>query len=338
MPAPRTLPSERSLPGRLARRPPWAWVRAGLVAVNLAAVVFYLLSFRHGIGFGPYREDLAVYRMGGRVWLRGGFLYRQPRRPGGHLRLPFTYPPVAAVLFSLASLAPALAAVVADTLAAVALLGAVLRIFLRRLAGRAGASMWALAWLMPAALFIEPVRSELSLGQINIALMALVTADCLAGFPGRSRGALTGLAAAIKLTPLAFVLFFLLRRDYRAAATAVLSFAAVTGVGFALAWHDSVRYWTAVIFQASRVGGLAYAGNQSILGALARSGLDPATMTGLAVWLGLCLAVLAVRRRHAARARGFGGRLGAVAERARQPAGLADLLVAPLGCGSRPRC
>ncbi len=319
------MPSRWTLPSRLFPRPASAWIRAGLVAVNVAAVVFYLLSFRHGIEFGPHREDLAVYRMGGRVWLRGGYLYRQPRGPGGRLRLPFTYPPVAAVLFSLAWLAPALAAVVADTLAAIALLGVVLRIFLLRLAGRAGASLWALAWLMPAALFIEPVRSELSLGQINIALMALVTADCLARFPGRSRGALTGLAAAIKLTPLAFVLFFLLRRDYRAAATAVLAFAAVTGVGFALAWHDSVRYWTAVIFQASRVGGLAYAGNQSLLGALARAGFDPASTTGLAVWLGLCLAVLAVtvtgmRRALAASEDGWALSLNA----------LASLLVSPI--------
>jgi uncharacterized membrane protein len=62
------------------------------------------------------------------------------------------------------------------------------------------------------------VRSTLAYRQVNIVLMALVTLDCLTAEPRWPRGALTGLAAAIKLTPAAFVLFFLLRRDYRAAA------------------------------------------------------------------------------------------------------------------------
>ena len=48
--------------------------------------------------------------------------------------------------------------------------------------------------------------------------MALVSLDCLAQSPRWPRGALTGLAAAVKLTPAAFVLFFLMRRDWRAAA------------------------------------------------------------------------------------------------------------------------
>lgn len=45
----------------------------------------------------------------------------------------------------------------------------------------------------------------------------LVAADCLTCQPRWPRGLLVGIAAAIKLTPAAFVLFFLLRRDYRAA-------------------------------------------------------------------------------------------------------------------------
>jgi alpha-1,2-mannosyltransferase len=59
-------------------------------------------------------------------------------------------------------------------------------------------------------------------------------------------------APAVKLTPAAFVLFFLVQRDRRAACTAAASFTAVTAVGFAVAWHDSVRYWTGAVFQAPR--------------------------------------------------------------------------------------
>ena len=90
------------------------------------------------------------------------------------------------------------------------------------------------------------------------------------------------------------MLFFLLRRDLRAAARAALAFAACTGAGFALAPHDSLRYWTQIAYQPARVGGIAYASNQSILGALARLGLSAPAQTWL--WLTLCLlvAVLAV--------------------------------------------
>ena len=194
--------------------------RAALVAVNLAAVAAFLLSYsRHGVGFGPYRIDLAVYRIGGRTWLHGGDLYGQVLVIRG-LRLPFTYPPIAAVGLAPLALLPMTAAGTVLTVGSVALAAVVLRVFLRRLAGPAAGSMWAAGWLLPAALLLEPVRSTLAYGQVNIVLMALVTLDCLTVEPRWPRGALTGLAAAVKLTPAAFVLFFLLRRDYRAAATA----------------------------------------------------------------------------------------------------------------------
>ena len=168
-------------------------------------------------------------------------------------------------------------------------------------------SWWAVWWLLPAALFLEPVRNTLNYGQVNVALMALVSADCLVVAPRWPRGALVGIAAAVKLTPAAFVLFFLLRRDWRAAGLAALSFCACAGIGFLLAWHDSVEYWTSVIFQASRPGSPAYAANQSIQGVLARAGLDPHSPAGAVTWLVLsavvvALACLGMRRAFAASA------------------------------------
>jgi alpha-1,2-mannosyltransferase len=188
------------------------------------------------------------------------------------------------------------------TVGSIALAAVVLRLFLRRLAGPVAGSLWAVGWLLPPALLLEPVRSTLAYGQVNIVLMALVTLDCLAVAPRWPRGALTGLAAAVKLTPAAFVLFFLLRRDYRAAATAAGSFAATTAAGFALAGPDSVRYWTVTVFQTGRIGGPATAANQSIQAVLARAGLDPHTLPGTAAWLMLsAVVVLATCRgmRHA---------------------------------------
>jgi alpha-1,2-mannosyltransferase len=292
---------------RFQWRPRTVPERAALLAVNLAAVTFFLLAFsRHGVAFGPYRIDLDIYRVGARVWLSGGHLYaRLPPVQTGH-RYQFTYPPIAAVLLSSLALPPMTAAITVLTLVTVGLTAAVLWIFLRWLRAAPGASWWAAAWLLPSALFLEPVRNTLAYGQINVVLMAMVAVDCLAGRPRWPRGVLVGIAAAVKLTPAAFVLFFLVRRDYRAAGNAALSFAVATGLGFLLAWPDSVQYWTSIIFQPGRAGSPDYAANQSIQGVMARAGADPHTLTGAALWLILSAVVAGVvwrGMRHAVAAR-----------------------------------
>ena len=321
--------SGRERPGRILLRS--RLLGPGLlIAANLAVVVFFLLSYsRHGIGFSPYRIDLDVYRIGSRVWLRRGNLYGViPATRGGAL-LPFSYPPIAAVLLSPLALIPMGAAVALLTLATIALTALVLRIFLRSAeqgrrpvrtgeargpVAETGGAPWptpwltrwrAVAWILPAALLLEPVRNTLLYGQVNVALMALVAADCLTRSPRWPRGALTGIAAAVKLTPAVFVLFFVLRRDWRAALTAALSMLACTGAGFLFAWHDSVEYWTSVLFQTSRPGSPAYAANQSITAVIARAGVDPHSLAGTALWMALSatvvvLAYLGMRRALAA--------------------------------------
>jgi alpha-1,2-mannosyltransferase len=274
-------------------RPASRWARVTLVAVNLTVVTLFLLAYsRHGVSFGPYRIDLAAYRLGGHAWLRGADLYgRAPLTPAG-LPLPFTYPPVAAVVLAPLALMPMAAAGSVLTVASIALTAVVLRVILRSLAGPAGGSLWSVAWLLPVVLLLEPVRSTLAYGQVNIVLMALVALDCLTGAPRWPRGALTGLAAAVKLTPAAFVLYFVLRRDYKAAATAAVSFAAATAAGLALAGRDTVRYWTGTVFQTGRIGDPAHAENQCLQAVLARAGLDPHTLPGTAAWLALSALVL----------------------------------------------
>jgi len=264
-----------------------------LVTLNLTAVAIYFVSFGHGIGLGGYHIDLDVYRTGARVLLHGGDLYgRLPRLGDGH-ELPFTYPPFAALCFvplALLSYSTANWLLTAVTIACVA---ASLWCFAASTPGAAGAWMRRLLpWALPAALLLEPVRSTLAYGQINALLMALITFDCLTRAPRWPRGIGVGIAAAVKLTPGVFLLFFLLRRDRRSAARAGLSFAACTSAAFALAPHDSLRYWTQIAYQPARIGGIAYAANQSILGTLARFGLSNPARAWL--WLVLCLLVAAL--------------------------------------------
>jgi len=286
-----------AMPAPLGRiRPGWAV----LIAADLTVITYLLLSFsQHGIDIGPYRIDLDVYRIGSRVWLHDGDLYGLLPRTSSGAQLPFSYPPFAAMVLSPLALLPMRAASVLVTLATIALTALVLGIFLRS-AGVTGRR--AVAWLLPATLLLEPVRNTLNYGQVNVALMALVSADCLVRSPRWPRGALTGIAAAVKLTPAAFVLFFLLRRDWRAALTAAVSFAACTGAGFLFAGRDSAEYWTSVLFQSGRPGSPAYAANQSILGVIARAGLDPHSPAGAALWLTLSAAVVVAACRGMRRA------------------------------------
>lgn len=280
-------------PGPLGRleRTPSPVARVLLIALNLAAVACSLLSVtRHGVSFGRYRIDLDVYRLGSQVWLHRGDLYGVLPLTSSGVRLPFSYPPVAAAALSPLSLMPMALAGALLTLASVALTGVVLRVFLRYGAG--ARSWWTVGWLLPVALSIEPVRNTLNYGQVNILLMALVAADCLLPGTRWPRGALVGLAAAVKLTPAAFVLFFACRGDRRAVATSAVTFAVCEAAGFPLAWHDSVRYWTSVMFQTGRPGSTANAANQSIQAVLVRAGLDPHAPAEMAAWLALSAVVL----------------------------------------------
>jgi len=279
-------PHVRRPKAELLRRPGTLGGRLALIAVNIACVaLFTSFPHAHGLAFGPYRIDLDVYRIGSRAWLDGRFLYgRLPRTMSG-AKLPFTYPPLAAVLLSPLALVPMAAASVGLTLLSIGLLALVLRVAVRSVNRAAALSPawagWTVWWLLPPALLLEPVRNDLAYGQINIVLMALVALDCLTPDAGTRwpRGCLIGIAAAVKLTPAAFVLYFVVRRDWRSAGTATGSFLVATGVGFLVAWHDSVQYWTKTLFDVSRVGGLSYAANQSILGVLDRLGMSHPTAT-----------------------------------------------------------
>jgi alpha-1,2-mannosyltransferase len=245
--------------------------RIGLIVLNMVVLAWFLAP-------GRLHIDLDVYRLGARTWLSGGDLYGRlpPTSIGNHL--PFTYPPVAAVLFVAFTPMPFPVACVALTVLSVAALALVLRLVGVRV-----------AVVLPAALLLEPVRSTLDFGQVNLLLMALVALDCLTPRPRWPRGVLVGLAAAIKLTPAAFVLFFLLRGDRRAAATALGSFAAVTAIGFALNPAGSVKYWTSTVFNPERIGKASFESNQSINGVLARLGVERG-----ASWLVLAAVVVAI--------------------------------------------
>jgi alpha-1,2-mannosyltransferase len=262
-----------------------------LLGTQAVALVPLLLSIGHGgLRFPAYRVDLDVYRLGASVLLHGGDLYGTLPLTGDGQQLPFTYPPFAALLLVPLALVPYWLACLAMTLLTVGLLAMVLVVVLRSLGVPNGRHRWLVfGSLLLAAEVIEPVRTAIYAGQIDVLVMALVVPDLLTDRPRWPRGLLIGVAAAVKLTPAVFVLYLVLRRDRSAVLTAVLSFVAASGIGFLCAGADSTRYWTGLAFDDTRVGNPWYAGNQSLLGVLSRFGVSSP-----ALWLTLVAATVTV--------------------------------------------
>ncbi|MCV7174673.1 glycosyltransferase 87 family protein [Mycolicibacterium sphagni] len=265
----------------------------------------------------PYRIDIEVYRMGGQAWLDGRSLYAGDAtfHTLVGLDLPFTYPPLAAIAFSPFAWVPLPVASVVITVITLVLVLLSTWIVLTRLAVWPVSTLtrepawlrrgWLAAGIVAlAVMYLEPIEANFDFGQINVVLMTLVIADCLPRRTPWPRGMLLGVAIALKLTPAVFLLYFLLRRDGRAALTAVGSFVAASLLGCLLAWRDSVEYWTTTIRHTDRIGSAALNTNQNIAGALARLGLDKSThfvLWTLACFAVLALTIWAVRRVLAAR-------------------------------------
>lgn len=244
------------------------------------------------VGF-YYRIDLDVYRLGGSVFADGGPLYGAMPPTSSGIGLPFTYPPLAAVVFSpMSAISLEAAGVVLTALSLVALFATLVLTLASVGVAPRTTLLWAALAAATAALTLEPVYSTLDYGQVNIVLMVFVAADCLLKKTPWPRGVLIGFVAAVKLTPAAFVLFFLVRKDFRAAATTVVSFVAFGALGFLLTRADSWQYWTDTLFDSGRIGTPAYPANQSITGVLARLGVDESLRSVL--WLALSAAAFAL--------------------------------------------
>jgi len=270
---------------------------AARVCILIAAaigVIYNLVGFPGLRQIGSYyRIDLDVYRIGGTALANGVALYGPMPPTALGKSLPFTYPPLAAIVFSPMSAISLGEASIALTVLSLLLLFATVVVTLTSIGVLPERTMlWIAGAAFAGALLLEPVYSTLNYGQINIVLMALVAADCLLKKTPWPRGALVGLVAAVKLTPAVFVLYFLLRKDFRAAVVTAVSFVAGSAIGFAVSFTDSKQYWTDTLIDSNRIGKPAYAANQSITGMLARLGLDPSLRTPL--WILASAAVLVV--------------------------------------------
>jgi alpha-1,2-mannosyltransferase len=231
-----------------------------LVALYVGATTFIGGT---ALPWRPIMVDLDVYRQTGSVVLAGGDFYNTSGR------LPFLYPPFAALLaVPLAVLPPTLVQVAWTGASALALVAVLYRF---------GLTGWVLSLLATATVFfVQPVVQTLAYGQLGIFLVALVVLDLVPGPRVLRRrllpeGVLTGLAAAIKLTPAIFGLYLLLAGKRRAFIVATGSAVAATLVSAALVPGPSVDFWGRLAHGDTGLGhSIIYYTNQSVMADIVR--------------------------------------------------------------------
>ncbi len=284
----------RPVPARVLRLTgsPWAW------AVTAAAALVPLVPLLTVPG--PERmKDLLVYVGAGSSAGTGADVYDFRTA----FDMPFTYPPFAALLSEPLSRVPLGLLHVLWVVATLAALVGVARVAMAPVVARIG-----LPITLALLLLSSPVRSHLRFGQVGVFLVLLVAADLL--HDRRRSGAGLGLAIAVKLTPAVFLPWLVVRRRTRALATAVAVSVGGTVLGLALLWPSAQEYLWRALWDSDRFGANDVPGNQSVRGALLRSGLPQDTAQLL--WLLAAVVLAVVATVGASRLEAAGQRLGAV--------------------------
>ncbi len=256
-----------------APRPPRVTTNLERAYVVLSCLVALLGS----VGWTWHRRqvDIQVYLMGARH-LASAHLYSL-YLPG--VRLPFTYPPFSTLFFWPLTLVPTGLAGVLWAVVNLAALGAIIAVTLLHVRPEQRSDAPGVPWvtvlmLLGPAVLIEPVMLDLSFGQINLVLVALVLLDATTrvSVAGRTlpRGIGIGVAAAIKLVPLIFVPFLIVTRQGRAAVTSLATMGVCTLAAFVANPSASAAFWTKYVNDQSRIGTVTYISNQSLEGALDR--------------------------------------------------------------------
>jgi alpha-1,2-mannosyltransferase len=300
-----------------------ALLAAGAGVAAAAAVAYLVAIAAHPMAAMLKGFDLRVYLGGARQALRHpGRLYSWSY--DGHPGIQFTYTPFAALLFAVGLALPFTTLMSLVTAVSVLALGVTVAIAFRELGWRGAPRLGATLLVAGLALWTEPVQRALFLGQVEIALMALVTWDLCQPDGRRLKGAATGLAAGIKLVPLLFILYLLLTGRFRQAALATGAFAVTVVVGLIAFPSASVTWWLGGDFaQAGRTGFVGGQQNQSLRGALTRlaGSVNGAQGAWLVVAVTVALAGLAAAALLHRRGQAFAGLMACA---------LTALLVSPI--------
>ena len=259
------------------------------------AAVSWLVVVHLGAAPPQRLVDLDVYRNAGRSVLDGRDIYAYLSHPPQ--RLPFTYPPFAALLAVPLAVVPFGVAscvwTVGEVVTTVAIAAVAFAPALRRF-GR----WWPLALgiLAGALQQMLPLRDEIKFGQVDELLVLMCAVDCLWLVHRRAGGALVGLACAVKLTPGVFVIYLVLTGRRRAAATAAGVFVAASLLAAGIRPHDSRTFWTDALWHSERLRANDGTSNQSLRGMWLRAVHDGHLSAALWVVSAAVVAVVGFRR------------------------------------------
>jgi alpha-1,2-mannosyltransferase len=236
----------------LARVPLWSLA---------AAVIAWTAWITHAHLGSRLSLDLRVYRAAAKSLFDGHNPYHLPFTT---YHLPFTYPPAALFAFGPFSLGSVHLVEslwwLINALAVVVILYLSTRTALGLPRPR---SLWlALVFAPVLSIAFEPLRANAAYGQINLALLLFVVVD-ITRIEGRTRGVLVGLAGAIKLTPLVYLLYFTVKGQWRSLLRGLLTFVGVGAVAFAFLPSESRTYWFHQLFDPGRAGPVWSRRNQS---------------------------------------------------------------------------
>jgi alpha-1,2-mannosyltransferase len=263
----------RALEGRALAFAPWLF---GLSTLGHLAMVAFQTKMT--------MVDLMVYRNASPELFTGLLYEWRLKEFSDQFALPFTYPPFSALVFVPLSWVPWGAARWFWQLVSLACLWFITRKSLQ-LAGSADPRR-ALLWT-GLFIWVEPVRTTLNYGQINLVLAALLLGTMVSA-RSWAQGAGVGIAAGLKLTPAISGLYFLVTRRYKAAVWSLAAFFGTVGLGYLISPSLANQYWFHLLGDATRVGPVGSAINQSLRGALSRTlGYDvetgPVFLAGVAV-------------------------------------------------------
>lgn len=249
--------------------------------------------------------DMVVYREGVKAFLEHRSVYSAPM-PAGDIQLPFIYPPFGALAMVPLTAFDAIDHTLAGNIMVILsdLLVLVCLYFVSRAVLKKPEFLLpvtAITWAI--VLHFEPVDLNNNYAQINIVVMALVILDLVPRKQFLPQGILIGVAAAIKITPLAMLLYFLVRREWKQIATALFSAVAATLLAAAFRWEAFVEFFSSTLLDMGSGRdfgvGTEYQSNSSIKGAIQR--MYPSTESmeanGLTIglaWIAASLIVIVV--------------------------------------------
>lgn len=279
---------------RIAPSKPWqigAWI---VVAVVLGGQFLYAMT-QGGLDFTVYRAGAATIFGNDGITKDLYELHLVPLTETSFL--PFTYPPFAALLFLPFAFLPVkvgTAIMVIFSMAVAWWFAAIVFDYVNHrgrkvpLQDKLGRTT-TIALLAALICLSGPWRRGLGLVQINPLIMLLILADLLRPATKVPRGLLIGIAAGIKLTPLAFGLVLLMRKDIKGLVTLAASFAGTILIGIIFLPHQAAEFWFHAVSDPSRVGNINYLDNISIQGWLMHLGL-----TGSVLKIAMYVLILAL--------------------------------------------